>query len=115
MDKEAVYKKFVDNGSQWYSIDKSKEPTDEERKIILEMKEKERQPKQEPKPQMDTATLMKEAERLLKKQEPKQQTKREKELEESRKKWDQYFKDNRGKIPYGWPKTIFDPKVEIEG
>ena len=33
---------------------------------------------------------------------------RRKELEELKKKWDQYYKDNQGKIPDEFPKTIFD-------
>ena len=35
-------------------------------------------------------------------------TKRELELERSKKQWDLYFKQNPSKIPYKLPKTIFD-------
>lgn len=43
--KQQVYKKFIDNGRIWWSLDKSKEPTWEERQIILEMKKQEEKPK----------------------------------------------------------------------
>jgi hypothetical protein len=33
---------------------------------------------------------------------------REKELERSEKEWDQYFRDNQGKIKRDWPSYIFD-------
>jgi hypothetical protein len=39
-------------------------------------------------------------------------TEREKELEESRKKWDRYFRENRGKISAEWPRSIFDKNEE---
>ena len=35
--KQQVYKKFIENGRAFYHIDPKKEPTEEERKIILEM------------------------------------------------------------------------------
>ena len=129
MNKEAVYKKWVDNGRPWYHIDKSKEPTEEERKIILEMSKtyevtdnntgekftviehEEPKPQPEIKPKLDTATLMKEVDRLLQKQEPvpkpKQQTKQELELEQSKKQWEQYFREHPNKIPYKFP-NLFD-------
>lgn len=40
--KKQLYKKWLDNGRPWFDIDKSKEPTWQERKIILEMLERER-------------------------------------------------------------------------
>ena len=36
--KEQVYQKWLQNGRPWFHIDKSKEPTADERQIILEMK-----------------------------------------------------------------------------
>lgn len=39
--KQQVYKKWIDNGRPWFDIDKSKEPTWEERKVILEIKKQE--------------------------------------------------------------------------
>lgn len=36
--KQKVYKKWLDNGSPWFHIDKSKEPTYEEKQIILEIR-----------------------------------------------------------------------------
>ena len=41
-------------------------------------------------------------------------TKLDKELDASAKKWEQYYKDNRGKIPGTMPKSIFDPDKENE-
>ena len=59
------------------------------------------------KQQIDTEKLLKEArsiieydKRIKEKEEPKPKTKREIELEESAKKWEQYFKNNPSKIPY---------------
>jgi hypothetical protein len=40
--KKQLYKKWLNNGRPWFNIDKSKEPTWQERKIILEMLERER-------------------------------------------------------------------------
>jgi len=56
------------------------------------------------KQEKDMATLINEAKKYLQKQEPKQN----KELEQSIKKWDKYYKDNQGKIPRDIPKTFFD-------
>ena len=39
--KQQVYKKWIERGSPWFDIDKSKEPTYAERQIILEMKKQE--------------------------------------------------------------------------
>ena len=39
--KQEIYRKFIENGRPWFHIDKSKEPTYEERKIILEMNQRE--------------------------------------------------------------------------
>jgi len=36
--KQQIYKRWLENGRPWFHIDKSKEPTYEERKIILETK-----------------------------------------------------------------------------
>jgi hypothetical protein len=62
------------------------------------------------KQEIDTDKLIAEARSLIeynkrheektKQQEPKQQTKREIELEKSRKQWEQYFKEHPDKIPY---------------
>jgi hypothetical protein len=41
--KQQIYKKFIANGRPWFALDKSLEPTWEERKVILEMKERENQ------------------------------------------------------------------------
>jgi hypothetical protein len=65
---------------------------------------------QEPKLKQEksTAELIEEAKKYLEIPKQQEQTKREKELEQSIKKWDQYFEKNRGKIPNEWPKSIFD-------
>jgi hypothetical protein len=39
--KQQVYKRWVERGRPWFDIDKTKEPTWEERQIILEMKKQE--------------------------------------------------------------------------
>ena len=39
--KREVYKRWIEQGRPWFSMDKSKDPTAEERKIILEMKKRE--------------------------------------------------------------------------
>jgi len=71
------------------------------------------EPKLKPKQEKSTTELLEEAKKLLGNsttQTPnqQQQTKREKELEQSTKKWEQYYKDNQGKINRDFPKTIFD-------
>jgi hypothetical protein len=43
--KQQVYKKWIDNGRPWFNVDRSKEPTADERQIILEMKKQEERPK----------------------------------------------------------------------
>ena len=40
-EKYSIYKKYVENGRIWYSIDKSKEPKEDERKVILELSQRE--------------------------------------------------------------------------
>lgn len=39
--KQEIYRKFIENGRPWFHIDKTKEPTYDERKIILEMNQRE--------------------------------------------------------------------------
>ena len=39
--KQQVYKKWIEQGRPWFSLDKSKDPTAEERQIILEIKKRE--------------------------------------------------------------------------
>jgi hypothetical protein len=129
-NKERIYRNWKNSGRTFYNIDKSNEATDEERKIILERFNEEQQQQQKkytitekdatgketkylvtenkpPQPQPQAV------EGLYKKTvavaaEPKPQTKLDKELEQSKKKWEQYCKDNQGKIPANFPKTIFD-------
>jgi hypothetical protein len=74
---------------------------------ITENEHKEVQPKQE----KSADELIAEARKYLQKQEepkPKPLTNFEKELEQSTKQWDQYFREHPDKIPYKLPKTIFD-------
>jgi hypothetical protein len=42
--KQQVYKRWIEAGRPWFNVDKSKEPTADERQIILEMKKQEEQP-----------------------------------------------------------------------
>jgi hypothetical protein len=68
---------------------------------------------EQPKPiVMNTDELIEEARKLFPRQEPKQeepkQTKFDKQIEQSKKQWDEYFRNNPSKIPYKLPKTIFD-------
>jgi len=39
----------------------------------------------------------------------RRQSSKHTELEQSKKEWNRYFEENRGKIPNRFPKTIFDP------
>jgi len=142
--KERIYKKFVDNGRAWYHIDKSEEPTEEERKIILEMDKQERQPNtytvtehdtnktytvtehedkkpEQAKPEMDTTTLLRESARLLQKQEPNsnqlaaaEPTEREKELQQSKKEWDRYYLEHPNERHKPFPKTFLDDFTNTE-
>ncbi len=43
--KQQVYKRWLDNGRPWFHIDKTKEPTYDEKQIIMEMKKQEEKPK----------------------------------------------------------------------
>ena len=67
--KERVYKEFKVSGRPFYSIDKSQEPTDEEKKIILEIFD----------------------------QKLKLSVQQHKGLAELRKKWDQYIREQQSK------------------
>jgi hypothetical protein len=125
-DIKAKYKKWVDNGRPLYHIDKSKEPTPEEHKIFHEMDKQqgksydilhhetgrkytitEHNPEPKP-PEKSTDELIAELKALQRKPNvtPKK-TKQQIELEQSRKEWEKYYKDNQGKIPDEFPKTIF--------
>jgi hypothetical protein len=44
--KQQVYKRRIEAGRPWFNVDKSKEPTADERQIILEMKKQEEHPPQ---------------------------------------------------------------------
>ena len=57
----------------------------------------------------DTDDLNKEVKRLYKKEFPADYAK-DRQLERDVLKWKQYYKDNQGKIPADFPKTIFDKK-----
>lgn len=39
--KKAIYKSYLERGEPWFALDKSLEPTAEERKVILEMRQQE--------------------------------------------------------------------------
>jgi hypothetical protein len=39
--KKEIFRKWIEQGRPWFDIDKSKEPSWEERKIILEIKKQE--------------------------------------------------------------------------
>lgn len=39
--KQQVYKKWLDSGSPWFSLDSSKDPSWEEKQIIIEIKKRE--------------------------------------------------------------------------
>jgi hypothetical protein len=39
--KQQAYKKWLDNGRSWFSLDSSKDPSWEEKQIIIEIKKRE--------------------------------------------------------------------------
>jgi hypothetical protein len=130
-EQKQKYKKWVDNGRPLYHIDKSKEPTAEENRIFHEMDKQQgktytvkahdegrtytvidhqqQEPPKPKQPEKSTNELIAELKALQRKPNvtPKL-TKKDQELERSRKEWDKCFKDNQGKIKGDFPKTIFD-------
>jgi hypothetical protein len=48
--KQQVYKRWIANGSPWFHIDKTKEPTYYEKQIIMEIQKREQTRRTVPKP-----------------------------------------------------------------
>jgi hypothetical protein len=72
-----------------------------------------REHKPKPKQEQTTDELIAEARKLFRTTQgptpaPKPKTKFELELDQSKKQWEQYFREHPDKIPYKFPKTFLD-------